>query len=134
MQRSTKVDLPDYIATLRKRWLTIVVLTLLGVAAAVGIIRTSSKVYTASAQIFVAASSQNDTAALNNGNSFAQSRVQSYTSVANSPAITTAVVNQLGLSMTPNQLAGKISADAPLDKVLLRSEERRVGKECRSRW
>ena len=113
------MDLPDYIATLRKRWLTIVVLTLLGVSAAVGIIRTSSKVYTASAQIFVAASSQNDTAALNNGNSFAQSRVQSYTSVANSPAITTAVVNQLGLSMTPNQLAGKISADAPLDKVLL---------------
>jgi capsular exopolysaccharide synthesis family protein len=113
------VDLAQYIAMLRKRWLLTVVVTLLGVGAAVGVIRTSSKVYTASAQIFVAASSQDNTAALNNGNSFAQARVQSYTSVANSPAVTDAVVKQLGLSITADQLASKISADAPLNKVIL---------------
>ena len=66
-----------------------------GAAAAVALVKTSPRVYTASAQIFVAASSQNNTAALNNGNTFAQARVQSYTSVANSPAITDAVVKQL---------------------------------------
>ena len=89
------------------------------IVAAVALVKSTPKVYTASAQIFVAASSQNNTAALNNGNTFAQARVQSYTSVANSPAITDAVVKQLGLPITPDQLASKISADAPLNKVLL---------------
>jgi capsular exopolysaccharide synthesis family protein len=113
------VGLTDYLAILRKRWLIVLVTTLLGVGVAVTLVRTSTKVYTASAQIFVAASSQDNTAALNNGNTFAQARVQSYTSVANSPAVTDAVVKQLGLAMTAGQLASKISADAPLNKVLL---------------
>ncbi len=113
------MGLQDYLAMLRKRWLIILALVLVGIALAVAFIQSSGKVYTASAQIFVAASSTDNTAALNNGNTFAQARVQSYTSVANSPAITAAVVKQLGLPITPDQLAAKISADAPLNKVLL---------------
>jgi capsular exopolysaccharide synthesis family protein len=113
------VELREYVSMLRKRWPIVVAFVLVGVVATVAYVHTSAKVYTASAQIFVAASSQNNTAALNNGNTFAQARVQSYTSVANSPAITTAVVKELGLSISPDQLAGKISADAPINKVLL---------------
>ena len=113
------MELTEYLSILRKRWPIIAVFILLGVAGAVALVRTSARVYTASAQIFVAASSQNNTAALNNGNTFAQARVQSYTSVANSPAITAAVVKDLGLSITSAELARKISADAPLNKVLL---------------
>jgi capsular exopolysaccharide synthesis family protein len=113
------VEIQDYLTVLRKRWLIIVVCLLAGVLAATLLVKTSPKVYTASAQIFVAASSEDNTAALNNGNTFAQARVQSYTSVANSPAITDAVVKQLGLDISPNKLAHKISADAPLNKVLL---------------
>lgn len=113
------MELPEFLSMLRKRWATVMILVLLGVGGAALYVRTSNKVYTASAQIFVAASSQDNTAALNNGNTFAQARVQSYTSVVNSPAITDAVVKSLGLSMSPSQLAGRISADAPLNKVLL---------------
>jgi capsular exopolysaccharide synthesis family protein len=113
------MDLHDYLLMLRKRWLIIASGIVIGIALAAAYVQTSGKIYTASAQIFVAASSTDNTAALNNGNTFAQARVQSYTSVANSPAITSAVVKELGLSISPNQLANKISADAPLNKVLL---------------
>ena len=39
-------------------------------------------------------------------------------------------------AMAVEQLAeqGKMDLDAPVRKYLPRSEERRVGKECRSRW
>ncbi len=77
--------------------------------------------YEATAQIFVStAGAGNTTAAeLAQGNTFTQARVQSYTSVSNSPAVTDVVVKQLGLTMSSDALAGEISADAPLNKVLI---------------
>jgi capsular exopolysaccharide synthesis family protein len=90
----------------------------MGVAVGLGLIASSEKTYLASAQVFVATSSP-DAAALAQGNTFAQARVQSYTSAATSPRVTQAVVNQLGLSMTSDELAGKITADAPPNKVLV---------------
>ncbi|MBN9619911.1 MAG: polysaccharide biosynthesis tyrosine autokinase, partial [Actinobacteria bacterium] len=56
---------------------------------------------------------------LANGNTFTQDRVQSYTAIANSPAVTNAVVRELKLTLTPQQLADKITADAPQNKVLV---------------
>jgi capsular exopolysaccharide synthesis family protein len=115
------VDVREYLNVLRKRWPIILACVLIGVLGAAALVKMTTKVYTASAQIFVAASTaaSSGSTALNNGNSFAEARVQSYTSVANSPAITNAVMAELKLSMTADQLAGKISADAPLNKVLL---------------
>ncbi|WP_375474660.1 polysaccharide biosynthesis tyrosine autokinase [uncultured Jatrophihabitans sp.] len=113
------MDVRDYVKLLRKRWHWIVACIIIGLALAAGIVKTSTKMYTASTQIFVAASSANGTDSLNNGNTFVQQRVQSYTNVATSPDVTSPVVKQLKLKLTADQLASKISADAPLNKVLL---------------
>jgi capsular exopolysaccharide synthesis family protein len=123
------VSIHDYLKLLRKRWITILVVTLIGIGGAAAYVKSQTKIYTASAQIFVAASSADDTNSLNNGNTFAEARVQSYTTVANSPAITTAVIATLkkkaaqGNRPPPNlsaqQLADKITADAPQNKVVL---------------
>jgi capsular exopolysaccharide synthesis family protein len=65
------------------------------------------------------ATSTTDPSQLQAGNTFTQDRVQSYTSIATSPAVTGAVVQELGLKLTEQQLADKISADAPQNKVLI---------------
>src|SRR6266576_443072 len=44
------------------------------------------------------------------------------------------LVERLGLKEKPPQPAGRTSTEASTDALQLRSEERRVGKECRSRW
>jgi non-specific protein-tyrosine kinase len=113
------MDLRDYLRVLRRGWPLVLVCTVLGVAAGVGITLATTKVYRADVQTIVSVSSINSTSDLAQGNSFVESSVQSYTSIANSPTVTDAVVKQPGVRLTSRQLAAKISADAPLNKVLI---------------
>jgi capsular exopolysaccharide synthesis family protein len=113
------VDLREYLHIVAKQWWLILLAGLLGLGAALGIALTSTKVYTARAQIFVATASATDILQLAQGNTFTEARVQSYVSIADSPAVTDAVVRDLGLSITSAQLASQISASAPADTVLI---------------
>jgi capsular exopolysaccharide synthesis family protein len=115
------LSLRDYLRVLRKRWRLIVAVLLVCVLAGSAYLLSSTKKYEATAQIFVSTAGAGDTTAadLAQGNTFTQSRVQSYTSVATSPTVTDFVVKQLGLSMSSDALAKEISADAPLNKVLI---------------
>jgi capsular exopolysaccharide synthesis family protein len=113
------VDLRDYLRILRRGWPVVLACVVLGIAAGTGISLATTKVYQANVQVFVAVSSSSSPTDLANGNNFAQNRVQSYTSIANDPDVTRAVVQQLKLTITPQQLADKITADAPLNKVLI---------------
>lgn len=113
------MDLREYVRIVSKQWWLILVVGVLGVITAIGVVVTTPKVYTAGAQIFVATASASDVSQLAQGNTFTQARVQSYTSIADSPAVTEPVVRQLDLAMTPDQLASRISASAPVTKVLI---------------
>ena len=115
------MTLRDYLRVLRKRWHLITVTLLVFVAGAAVHAFTEQKMYEATAQIFVstAAADSGSVTDLNQGNSFTQARVQSYTSVANSPMVTDDVVRALALSISSEALAGKITADAPANTVLI---------------
>ena len=119
--RGCQLSLRDYIRVLRKRWRIIVAVLLVCVLAGALYVVTSTKIYQATAQIFVSTAGSDAASAVDlaSGNSFTQARVQSYTSVANSPTVTASVVKDLGLSMSANDLAKEISASAPLNKVLI---------------
>ena len=121
MSKGTHLSLRDYLRVLRKRWRLIVAVLLVCVLAGAAVLLSSSKKYEATAQIFVSTAGAADTTAadLAQGNTFTQARVQSYTSVANSPSVTEPVLKQLGLAMGVDALASEISADAPLNKVLI---------------
>ena len=112
------MDLHDYIDVLRRRWRIIAVCVLLGAAAAVAVTAIMPRVYTATAQLFVATSDDNSSNAYQGG-LFTQQRVKSYTQIANSQVVLRPVIDQLHLNTTPEQLAGKISAQAPLDTTLV---------------
>ncbi len=113
------MNLRDYLRILRKRWKLIAGLLVVCLAVGVALTLTTTKKYEATAQIFVSTATADDPQQLAQGNTFTQARVQSYTSVATSPTVTESVVSDLGLSMTAGQLASEISADAPLNKVLI---------------
>src|SRR4051794_2582048 len=91
----------------------------LGVAAGIGTTLMTTKVYQASVQLFVATASNQSGTDLAQGNAFTQNRVQSYTEIANSPKVTGPVVDGLRLDISSQQLADKITADAPQNKVLI---------------
>jgi capsular exopolysaccharide synthesis family protein len=113
------VEPREYLRILRKSWALILAFIVAGSALGVGLTAATPKVYQANVQVFVATYTGATGAELANGNTFSQDRVQSYTSIANSPAVTGPVISKLNLRLSRAQLAAKISADAPPNKVLI---------------
>jgi capsular exopolysaccharide synthesis family protein len=117
------VDLRDYTRLLRRRWRLIALCLLLGLGASAALTYSAHKEYTAKTQLFVSArdsaASASDINSAYTGGLFTQQRVKSYTSVLGSQHVADLVRADLGLSETASAIAGKISASAPLDTVLL---------------
>lgn len=113
------MELRDYLRILRKGWPLILTFVAVGLAAGALLTSLTTKEYEASVQVFVATSASNDAAQLQAGNTFTEDRVQSYTAIANSPAVTGPVAAALGKGVTSRQLQTKITADAPQNKVLI---------------
>jgi non-specific protein-tyrosine kinase len=116
----SRLTLREYARLLRKRWLLILVLTLLGGGAAAGASYLATPVYQATTQLFVSASSGGSgiTDAYQGG-LFTQQRVKSYAQIIDSPKVLAPAITQLGLTMDPNELAKHVTATAPLDTVLI---------------
>ena len=114
------MDLRDYLRVLRSRWLLIVVSTLAGVAVAALVTANTTPVYTATTQVFVsAADDQTSVSSALTGSQFSQNLVKSYVAVATSTPVAQAVINDLGLSMSPSQLASEVKATVPLNTVVI---------------
>lgn len=114
------MDLRDYLRVLSRRWRVIALVTLLGTGAGILATTLTTPEYRATTTLFASLQGDTDTSQLNQGNSFTQARVQSYADVVTSPEVTKPVVKSLRLRMTPSQLAARISAEAPLNTVLVR--------------
>ena len=110
----------DYLRVARKRWILIVICVALGVGAALAYVETAKTSYQASIQLFVStpASDSNLSNAFN-GSQFGQQRVKSYADIIDTPIVTQPVIAQLKLPYSTGTLAGKISANAPLNTVLV---------------
>lgn len=118
-RRARTLELRDYLRVLRKGWPVVLILVVIGAALGIALTVVTTKVYQATVQIFVSANGNGTVSDLSSGSSFTQERVQSYTSIATSPSVTGPVISLLGLNLTKDELAGKISADAPQNKVLI---------------
>ncbi|WP_406472429.1 polysaccharide biosynthesis tyrosine autokinase [Streptomyces sp. NBC_01615] len=113
------MDLHGFLKALARRWPTVVVCLVLAIGAALAATGLSTPVYEARTQLFVATLTSEDTAQLNQGQSFSQARVQSYASIVTTRQVTAPVVKKLGLRTTPEELASRITAVAPLNTVLI---------------
>ncbi|MGW3498008.1 polysaccharide biosynthesis tyrosine autokinase [Streptomyces sp. NPDC001020] len=113
------MDLHGFLKALVRRWPTVVVCLVLAIGAALAVTGLSTPVYEARTQLFVATRTGEDTAQLNQGQSFSQARVQSYAEIVTSRQVTGPVVKELRLRTTPEELASRITAQAPLNTVLI---------------
>lgn len=113
------MELRDYITVLRKGWILILVLALVGVAAAATYSLAKKPVYAASAQVFVSTQSSGSVSDLVQGSTFTQQRVTTYANLVTTPIVLLPVISSLKLKMTASELATLISADAPLNTTLI---------------
>jgi len=115
------MELADYLNLLRKRWLPIVALTLLGAFSALAISLLLTPTYTAQSQVFVSTRGGDNTGTgdLLQGANFTVRQVRSYTQLVASPRVLQPVINELGLEDTPLELSERVRAESPLDTVLI---------------
>lgn len=113
------VDLQSYLRVLRKHWRKIPLVTLAIMAMVAGITYLLPKNYESQLQFFVSTVDTSNTAQLEQGSTFLQQRVKSYSQLLASPIVLGPVVKKLDLAETTNELAGRITATIPTDTVLI---------------
>ncbi len=116
------MDMSQYLRILREQWLLIVGCVMAATVIAGIVVWTATPIYQASTKLFVSTTTGDGptgTSQVYQGSLFSQERVKSYADIVNSLPVTTAVVQELKLPETPQQLAAKITATAPLDTVLI---------------
>ena len=113
------MELTDYIRILRKNWLIIVVATLLGIGVAALWSLTRTPEYEAQSTVFVSTQAGGTVQELQQGQTFTQSRVTTYTNLVATPIVIDPVIAELGLGMTASELAGNVSASSPLNTTLI---------------
>ncbi|WP_159500572.1 polysaccharide biosynthesis tyrosine autokinase [Microbacterium sp. 18062] len=113
------MELSDYIRVLRKNWLIIVVVTLVGLGAAAGYSLTRTPLYESQSTVAVSTQSANSIQELQQGNTFTQARVTTYVNLVTKPIVVNPVIDELGLDITAGQLASSISASNTLNTTLI---------------
>lgn len=109
----------DYLRVLTRRWKAVLACVLLGVAAAMLVSALSPRRYTATAELLVSAEATTNQTDLNQGSSFAQSRVKSYVAIVTSPDVLDRVRTDLSLPLSNEQLKSRLSATAQTDTTLI---------------
>lgn len=113
------MDLRDYLRVLRRNWILIVAAALAGLLLGGVFSIVTKPTYTAETQLFVAIQNSGSVQELQQGNTFSQARVQSYVKTVASPVVLQPAIDSLGLSMTPDELAGQLQASTDLNTVLI---------------
>jgi succinoglycan biosynthesis transport protein ExoP len=115
------VELREFIGMLRASWAMIVTLGLVGTALAVVIMVATPTVYRSSTQLYVAARPVDGPAPfeLAQGVAYVRESVASFAGVATSTSVLVAVIDELGLPTTAEELAEHVDASVPPDTVLL---------------
>jgi capsular exopolysaccharide synthesis family protein len=113
------LELSDYLRILRRNWLLITVCAVVGLL--IGAIASFAvrPTYTAETKLFMAIQSSGSVQELQQGNTFTQARVQSYVETVSEPLVLQPVIDALGLTLTPGQLSGKVTATADLNTVII---------------
>lgn len=113
------MELQDYLTILRKRWVSIVVITALAVAGAVAASLLMTPMYRATTQVFVSVQGSSSTTELLQGSSFTRQQVTSYTQLATSPLVLGPVIDEMGLDTRADELGQRVTAESPLNTSLI---------------
>ncbi|GAA2726858.1 polysaccharide biosynthesis tyrosine autokinase [Cellulomonas aerilata] len=113
------MDPSDYLRALRKRWVVIAVLALVGASVGYAIAATTTPVYRATTKVFVSLQGGETVSELVQGSTYTQNLVQSYVALATMPVVLDPVIDELGLDTTSRTMARTITAEAPINTVIV---------------
>ncbi|WP_137293327.1 polysaccharide biosynthesis tyrosine autokinase [Nocardioides dongxiaopingii] len=114
------MTLLGFVQLLRKRWVTVLVLVVVGVALAFALTSALPKEYEAEGKTFVSITTNaDDPTAVLQSTQYANQRVKSYTLLIDSPGVLDGVIDDLGLDSTTRQLSKRVSLENPLDTTIL---------------
>jgi capsular exopolysaccharide synthesis family protein len=104
---------------LRRRWKWVVAIAVVGMLASLTFSLLSTKTYRASASVFFSLQHGDTASDLVQGSTYTQNQVASFARLATTPAVLQPVIDELGLDVSPQQLAGRVEASAPLNTVIV---------------
>ena len=114
------MELRDYLRGLRRHWLAILLMTVVGAAAGYGWTLLQTPVYQAEASGYVASRQSADVGISTVGDSLARSKVQSYLEIATWRAVAEGAIEELGLDTTPEELVTQVTVTNPDDTAVLK--------------
>lgn len=113
------MELRDYLRLARRSWVLIVTAMLVGLSGGAVATLAQSPMYAANVTIFVSTATEGNISELQQGNTFTQQRVATYAGLATTPAVLEPVIEQLGLPVSPRELAENVSAEAQANTTLI---------------
>jgi capsular polysaccharide biosynthesis protein/Mrp family chromosome partitioning ATPase len=120
MNSSTKPDSPelaDYGAMLRRRWWVVVVLALLGIAAAAVAVKVTAKSYTATASVYVSRLSTDSGRPLQGAGG--PVNLDNEAQIVRSQAVAELAAKRLRASLSAQRLAGRVTVTVPPNTTVL---------------
>jgi len=113
------MGLAEYLGVLKKHKVLIGVAVVAGLLLAVLLSVLTTPRYQAVSQVFVSTRESESVNDLVAGTTFTSQRVKSYTALVTSPRVLEPVIEDLGLTDTPEELAERVTAESPEETVLI---------------
>lgn len=113
------MDITEYSRALRRSWVVIVALFLIGVGAGGAYAAVQPSLYSATATLFVSVQTSANVSEIAQGTSLAQQRVKTYADLATKQIVLQPVIISEGLDITPAELAKTVTASIPPETTLI---------------
>ncbi|MCL2470820.1 MAG: polysaccharide biosynthesis tyrosine autokinase [Propionibacteriaceae bacterium] len=113
------MEFREYLGVLRKYWVSIVVLTLLGVIGAGVYVVVTPPVYSSTSMVFLSVSIGNTAADYVQGTNYATAQARSFAQIVTTQQVLDPVVKDLQLNTTSTSLASRVSANVVTNTSLI---------------
>lgn len=114
------MELRDYLRGLRRHWIAILLMTLVGAGAGYGWTLLQTPVYVAGASGVVSSTGAEDLGTSTLGDSLARQKVPTYLEIAGWRSVAQHAIEELGLETTPEQLVMRIEVSNPPDTTFIK--------------
>lgn len=113
------MGLTDYLHVLRKFWISITAVTLLGLAGGAAASLMATPTYTSSASVYLTVQSGDSPAELSQGATYTERQVKSFAQIAEAPVVLQPVIDTLGLGISPAALGSRLTVTVPTNTSIL---------------
>ncbi|WP_168165446.1 polysaccharide biosynthesis tyrosine autokinase, partial [Brachybacterium sp. HMSC06H03] len=113
------MELQQYLTILKERWSTAAIAAVLVLAVVSTLTLTRTPTYTATNRVFVQTEAGGSVSERSSGVNFASQQIITYADLAKTPIVLDPVIEELGLDLTADELADRISTTIPEDTLII---------------